>query len=81
MQEDRINAAREQNEMTAAVLDIAGEDQEMAVAGRGLTAVLDPALIPTVAISMGGIVPTLLAGGGYALSDEGTKQLLKTKQT
>ena len=64
MQEDRINAAREQNEMTAAVLDIAGEDQEMAVAGRGLTAVLDPALIPTVAISMGGIVPTLLAGRG-----------------
>ena len=79
MQEDRVNTAREQNEMTAAVLDVAGEDEEMALAGRGITGVLDPALVPAVAISMAGIVPTLLAGGGYALSDEGTNQLLKNE--
>lgn len=79
MQEDNVTRAREANQMTAAVLDVAGEDQEMALAGRGITAVLDPALVPAIALSMVGIVPTLLAGGGYALSDEGTNQLLKNE--
>ena len=77
MQEDNITRAREENEMTAAVLDVAGEDQEMALLGRGVTALLDPALVPAIALSLGGIVPTLTAGGLYALSDEGTNQLLK----
>ena len=79
MQEDNVTRAREANQMTAAVLDVAGEDQEMALAGRGITAVLDPALVPAIALSTLGIVPTLLAGGGYALSDEGTNQLLKNE--
>ena len=77
MQEDNVTRAREANQMTAAVLDVAGEDQEMALAGRGITAVLDPALVPAIALSVAGIVPTLAAGGLYALSDEGTNQLLK----
>ena len=79
MQEDRLNAVREKHEMTAAVLDVAGEDEAMKAVGRGLTAVLDPALVPAVALSMTGIGPTLLAGGGYALSDEATTQLLKNE--
>ena len=58
MQEDRLNAVREQHEMTAAVLDVAGEDEAMRAAGTGLTAVLDPALVPAVALSMTGIGPT-----------------------
>ena len=77
MQEDNVTRAREANQMTAAVLDVAGEDQEMALIGRGVTAVLDPALVPALALSVAGIVPTLAAGGLYALSDEGTNQLLK----
>jgi hypothetical protein len=62
--------------MTASVLDEAGEDDTMKMAGRTMTAILDPALIPAIALSGGAVIPMLAASGGYALSMEGTQQLL-----
>ena len=74
--QDKTNNARAENQMTAAVLDEAGEDETMKMAGRSLTALLDPALIPAIALSGGAVIPMLAASGGYALSVEGTQQLL-----
>ena len=74
--QNKVTKAREANQLTASVLDVAGEDETIKMAGMLATGVLDPTLIPTIALSMGGIVPLLAAGGGYALTAEGSQQLL-----
>ena len=66
--------AREAYEITADVLDIAGEDETMKAVGTILSEIADPLLIPTVIASGGGTVPLLLSGGLYGLASEGSRQ-------
>lgn len=70
-------AAREAYEVTADVLDIAGEDETMKATATILSEVADPLLIPTVIASGGGTVPLLLAGTGYGLATEGSRQMIQ----
>jgi hypothetical protein len=69
--------AREAYEITADVLDIAGEDETMKAVGTILSEIADPLLIPTVIASGGGTIPMLLAGGAYGLASEGSRQMVQ----
>ena len=69
--------AREAYEITADVLDIAGEDETMKAVGTILSEIADPLLIPTVIASGGGTVPLLLSGGLYGLASEGSRQMVE----
>ncbi len=69
--------AREAYEITADVLDIAGEDETMKATGTILSEIADPLLIPTVTASSVGTVPMLLAGGVYGLASEGSRQMVQ----
>ncbi len=70
-------AAREAYEVTADVLDIAGEDETIKAVGTIMSEIADPLLIPTVIASGGGTVPLLLAGTGYGLAAEGSRQMIQ----
>jgi hypothetical protein len=69
--------AREAYEITADVLDVAGEDETMKAAATILSEIADPLIIPTIIASSGGTVPLLLAGGTYGLASEGSRQAVK----
>lgn len=69
--------AREAYEITADVLDIAGEDETMKAVGTILSEIADPLLIPTVIASGGGTVPLLVSGGLYGLASEGSRQMVE----
>ena len=69
--------AREAYEITADVLDIAGEDETMKATATILSEIADPLLIPAVVASSVGTVPMLLAGGVYGLASEGSRQMVQ----
>jgi hypothetical protein len=69
--------AREAYQITADVLDIAGEDETMKATGTILSEIADPLLIPAVVASSVGTVPMLLAGGVYGLASEGSRQMVQ----
>jgi hypothetical protein len=75
--ENKELMAREAYQVTADVLDVAGEDETMKAAGTIMSEIADPLLIPTVIVSGGGTVPLILAGGGYGLASEGSRQMVE----
>jgi hypothetical protein len=75
--ENKELGAREAYEITADVLDIAGEDETIKATATILSEIADPLLIPTVIASGGGTVPLLLSGGLYGLASEGSRQMVE----
>jgi hypothetical protein len=75
--ENKEVMAREAYDITADVLDVAGEDESIKATATIMSEIADPLIVPTVIASSGGAVPLLLSGGLYGLASEGSRQMVQ----